>query len=74
MLPGKGIRLPPGAEQRHQGTLLFHVYSLRGRTAVFWHEGPVLCALVGTGDAEQVVALAMAKAMVPEGPPGEGGH
>jgi hypothetical protein len=30
--------------------------------------------LVGTGDAEQVVALAMAKAMVPEGPPGEGGR
>jgi anti-sigma factor RsiW len=73
MLPGKGIRLPPTTEQRRQGTLLFHVYALRGRTAVFWHEGPVLCVLVGTGDAEAVVALAMAKAMVPEGPPGEGG-
>jgi hypothetical protein len=74
MLPGKGIRLPPTTDQRHQGTLLFHVYALRGRTAVFWHEGSVLCVLVGTGDAEAVVALAMAKAMVPEGPPGEGGR
>jgi len=74
MLPGAGIRLPAAAEQRRQGMLLFHVYALRGRTAVFWHEGPVLCVLVGTGDAEAVVALAMAKAMVPEGASGEGGH
>ncbi|HZJ53877.1 MAG TPA: zf-HC2 domain-containing protein [Myxococcaceae bacterium] len=74
MLPGAGIRLPRAADQRHQGTLVFHVYALRGRTAVFWHEGPVLCVLVGTGDAEAVVALAMAKAMVPEGAPREGRH
>jgi hypothetical protein len=74
MLPGADIRLPPSAEQRRQGTLLFHVYALRGRTAVFWHEGPVLCVLVGTGDTEGVVALAMAKAMVPEGSSGAGGH
>jgi anti-sigma factor RsiW len=74
MLPGAGIHLPLSDEQRRQGPLVFDAYVRGGRTAVLWHEGPVLCILVGTGDREKVIALAMAKAMVPERSPGEGGR
>jgi anti-sigma factor RsiW len=48
----------------HQGRP-FHVYQRAGRTLVFWPEGRVLCALVGTERPAEVLALAKAKAMGP---------
>jgi anti-sigma factor RsiW len=62
MLPGANIRLPPSVEERRQGEMVFSVYARDGRTAVFWREGTVLCALVGTAPGEQIIALAMGKA------------
>jgi len=62
MFPGAGVRLPPPIEERRRGELVFNVYRQGPRTAVFWREGPVLCALVGTAPGDEVIALAMQKA------------
>lgn len=66
MFLGGAIRLPPPLEERRSGGIDFRVYDLAGRTAVFWREGDVLCALVSEGRREEVVALAIAKAKVPD--------
>ena len=65
MFAGGDIRLPPPLEERRSGGIDFSVYDRVGRTAVFWREGEVLCALVSGGRREEVVALAIAKAKVP---------
>lgn len=65
MYLGTVTELPAADELRERGGFVFHVYRRDGRTLVFWQEGEVVCALVGTGDAESVIALAFAKAMAP---------
>jgi hypothetical protein len=55
--------LPGGAEARENGGIPFSVYRRDGRTIVFWPEGQVLCVLVSDADAEEVIALAFAKAV-----------
>jgi len=65
MYRGTIAELPAAEEVREQGGFRFHVYRRDGRTLVFWQEGEVVCALVGTGDPEEVVGLAFAKAMAP---------
>jgi anti-sigma factor RsiW len=66
MFPGGDVRLPPPLEERRSGGIVFSVYDRVGRTAVFWREGEVLCALVSGGPRDEVVALAIAKAKVPD--------
>jgi anti-sigma factor RsiW len=65
MFEGAASELPAAVEIRHHGGFEFHVYRRGGRTLVLWQEGSVLCALVGRGDPENVIALAVAKAMAP---------
>ncbi len=65
MYRGTVVDLPPADERRERGGFVFHVFQREGRTLVFWQEGEVACALVGAGDPESVIALALAKAMAP---------
>lgn len=65
MFRGSIAELPPTDDVRAHGDFVFHVYRRDGRTLVFWQEGEIVCALVGEGDPEGVVALAFAKAMAP---------
>lgn len=55
--------LPPPHETRQHDGIAFQVYHLGDVTVVFWPEGPVLCALAGSGEPEALVQLAFAKAM-----------
>jgi hypothetical protein len=48
---------------RRHGGISFYVYRRDARTLVFWPEGEVLCVLTSDGDAEEVIALAFAKAV-----------
>ena len=63
MFEGGTRDLPRGAEVREHGGIPFSVYRRDGRTIVFWPEGQVLCVLVSDADAEEVIALAFAKAV-----------
>jgi len=63
MYEGRVEELPPAAERREHGGFTFFIYRDRGKTAVFWQEGPVTCVLVSDIDSEEVIALAFAKAM-----------
>jgi anti-sigma factor RsiW len=65
MFPGEEADLPPPVEVRFDHGFEFRIYSRGGTTLVVWREGEVLCALAGTGDRDQVVGLAIAKAMAP---------
>ena len=63
MFLGEMGELPePDQRIEHEGRP-FHVFRRAGRTIVFWPEGRVLCALVGEGNATEVIELAKAKAM-----------
>lgn len=55
--------LPPPEETRVANNFTFHIYHRDGGTQVFWEEGDVLCVLSSTLPANQVVDLAIAKAM-----------
>lgn len=57
--------LPAADETREHGPFTFRIYRRGSRTVVAWQEGALVCALVGEGDAEGVIALAQAKAMLP---------
>lgn len=56
-----------GADVRRQGGITFFVHRARGLTLVFWQEGDVACVLVSDIPREEVVTLAVAKAMLPPG-------
>lgn len=62
MYPGTLDELPPGSGERARGAIIFRIYQRPGMTLVFWQEGDVVCVLVSSGDPEEAVQLAMAKA------------
>jgi hypothetical protein len=63
MLRGAPDELPEPDRQREHDGIVFRIYHVAELTLVFWAEGEVLCALVGDGPADGIVALALAKAM-----------
>jgi anti-sigma factor RsiW len=63
MWRGRLEALPATAEQRRHDPFTFRIYRRAETTVVTWQEGELVCALVGKGDPEAVLALAMAKAM-----------
>lgn len=64
MYPGNVSELPPAAEVRQERGFTFHIYRQSGLTAVFWQERDITCVLVSDINAEEVVQLAVAKAMI----------
>lgn len=52
-----------GGEVHEHAGIRFHLLRLAGRTAVVWQEGRVTCALVADGEPQEVLRLAIAKAM-----------
>ena len=65
MYPGSVQALPPPAETRVNNDITFAIYHVGGGTQVFWQEGDIVCVLASDLPAEQVVQLAIAKAMKP---------
>ena len=63
MYVGQVTTLPKGSVLRENKGLAFHVYQVRGVTAVFWQEGAVVCVLTSDIPLEEVLQLAFAKAM-----------
>lgn len=64
MYEGRLADLPPPAEVREHNGFRFQVYSRGSVTMVFWQEGELVCVLASELPAAEVVALAIAKAMV----------
>lgn len=65
MYEGRLTDLPPPADVRESNGFRFHVYTRDGITLVFWQEGELVCVLASELPAEEVIALAQAKAMAP---------
>jgi anti-sigma factor RsiW len=65
MVPGDAAALPATDDVRPHAAFVFRVYRRGSLTVVTWQEGELVCVLVGGGDPEAVVALAMGKAMLP---------
>lgn len=65
MYEGLLADLPPPAETREQNGFRFQVYRRGALTMVFWQEGDLVCVLGSELPAEEVMALAVAKAMAP---------
>jgi anti-sigma factor RsiW len=65
MYEGRVDDLPPPDERRREGPFEFSIYRRGPTTLVFWQEGTVVCAFVGSGDSETVIRLAIGKAMLP---------
>ena len=55
--------LPQPEETRVANDFTFYIYHRDGGTQVFWEEGDVLCVLSSTLPANEVIDLALAKAM-----------
>ena len=65
MYEGRLSDLPPPERARDQNGFHFQIYT-RGRvTVVFWQEGELVCVLASELPADEVIALAVAKAMAP---------
>lgn len=65
MYEGRLADLPPPAEVRESNGFRFQVYTRDAVTLVFWQEGDLVCVLASELPAEEVIALAQAKAMAP---------
>jgi anti-sigma factor RsiW len=65
MFAGTVEDLPAADVVRDSGAFRFHVFVRRDVTAAFWQEGEIVCVLASTMPTDEVVALAMAKAMAP---------
>ena len=65
MYEGAVEALPAADEVRRNESFQFHVFRRGAVTLVFWQEGPIVCALASERPSEEVVQLAMAKAMLP---------
>ena len=63
MYAGQTRDLPPGAERREQKGIAFLLYRREELTQVFWQEGDVTCVLTSDIAPEEVLSLAIAKAM-----------
>ena len=64
MYLGRVGDLPAGAVLSQHKGFTFHRFESNGVTAVFWQEGAVVCVLASDLAPEEVVQLAVAKAMV----------
>ena len=62
MYLGDAAAAASGEVREHAG-ITFHVHRMAGRTVVAWQEGRVTCALVSDGEPNEVLQLAIAKAM-----------
>jgi anti-sigma factor RsiW len=65
MYPGRLDDLPDTGDIRRRPGFEFRVYGRGGVTLVFWQEGELVCVLASDRPREEVVALAVAKAMAP---------
>lgn len=65
MYQGLTAELPPPSERREANGFTFLVYHEDGGTQVFWQEGDIVCVLASSLPAEDVIQLAIAKAMKP---------
>lgn len=64
MYLGRVADLPPAAEVRSARGFTFHVYHAARETQVFWQEGSVVCVLSSNLPPEDVIGLAIEKAML----------
>ena len=65
MYRGRTAELPAPTEAREANGFTFLIYHEQGGTQVFWQEGDVVCVLASSLPAEDVIQLAIAKAMKP---------
>lgn len=65
MYEGLLADLPPPAETREQNGFRFQLYRRGTLTLVFWQEGELVCVLGAELPGDEVMALAVAKAMAP---------
>lgn len=65
MYQGLTAELPATSERRDANGFTFFVYHEDGGTQVFWQEGDIVCVLASSLPAEDVIQLAIAKAMKP---------
>jgi len=65
MYEGRLADLPPSDEVREQNGFRFQIYTRGAVTLVFWQEGELVCVLASELPADDVIALAIAKAMTP---------
>lgn len=65
MYEGRVTDLPEPLERRTVEGVPFWLYREGEVQLVFWQEGPVVCVLLGEGDPETILALAVAKASKP---------
>lgn len=65
MYEGLLADLPPPAATREQNGFRFQLYRRGTLTLVFWQEGELVCVLGAELPADEVMALAVAKAMSP---------
>lgn len=63
MFVGRVTDLPAPAERRSAKGIDFQIYERDGKTVVAWQEGRVVCILVSDIPREDVIQLAIAKAM-----------
>jgi anti-sigma factor RsiW len=64
MFLGRTVELPAASQVLDRNGIRFYVYREGGTTLVFWREGEVVCVLASDGDADEVIQLAFAKAML----------
>lgn len=65
MYDGRLADLPPPAHVHEQNGFRFQSYTRGPVTLVFWQEGDLVCVLASQLPADEVLALAVAKAMAP---------
>jgi len=65
MYEGRLADLPPPGDVREQNGFRFQIYTRGAVTLVFWQEGELVCVLASELPADEVIALAVAKAMAP---------
>lgn len=65
MITAEVAALPPAQATHEEGGFRFFVFERAGVTSVFWQERAVLCVLTGALPPQQLLPLAVAKAMNP---------
>ena len=61
MYKGRVAELPRSARILRSDGATLYVLRSSGRTAVFWQEGPTVCALVSDIPREEILRIARAK-------------
>jgi hypothetical protein len=65
MYVGQVTDLPPADDVRTARGFTFYVYHVSGETQVFWQGGNIVCVLASNLPSEDVIGLAIEKAMLP---------